>query len=194
MSRAGHLYFESERLTYRPLEQYDLDLMVEQWSDPEVIKYIDCQTYDEDELREEMPLVTRRAGGGCIGIWILADKESGEKLGTAILLPLPVEADDTEWDLVREGEIPDREIEVGYILKQAAWGRGFATEACRRMIRFGFECTPLDEIVAAIDPENHVSRKVLQKSGMREEGLIRAYAETIPGFRITRAEWLRANP
>jgi len=86
--------------------------------------------------------------------------------------------------------IPDRETEVGYILKRSAWGKGYATEACKRMLRFGFEHTPLHEIVACIDPANENSRKVLLKSGLLEEGLIKAYSLEIPGFRITRTKWL----
>ncbi|MEM7058822.1 MAG: GNAT family N-acetyltransferase [Pseudomonadota bacterium] len=190
MPHATHLFFESDRLIYRPLELDDLDLAIEQWTDPEVVKYVDWDVSTVDEIKEEMPMVIRRAGpGGCIGIWVLTCKETQEKLGTAILLPMPVEADDTEWDLMGTEAIPDREIEVGYILKRSAWGKGYATEACRRMLKFGFEHTPLNEIVACIDPENDVSRKVLLKSGLREEGLIKAYTLEVPGFRITRTHW-----
>lgn len=187
------LTFESERLIYTPLALEDIDLAIEQWTDPEVIKYVADRTYSEQELREEMPIVTRRAGRGCIGIWLLREKASAEKIGSGILLPLPIEADDTEWDLVQGEDIPDAEIEVGYILKRTAWGKGYATEACRRLLRFAFEETPLTEVVATIDPRNNASRHVLAKSGMRETGTRRAYAEDIPGFSITRQEWLKSQ-
>lgn len=193
MTDAAHLMFETDRLSFRPLELDDLDLAIEQWTDPEVAKYVTGAAVSPDTLRREMPLYIRRCAGGWIGIWVLTCKISGEKLGTAILLPMPVEADDTEWDLLGTDTIPDRQIEVGYILKRSAWGKGYATEACRRMIRFGFEQTPLDEIVATIDPDNEASRRVLLKSGLRETGTIRAYAMDIPGFRITRAEWDRGR-
>ena len=194
MPRPSYLYFESKRLTYRPLDLGDLDLTIEQWTDPNVTRYVVENTVPESVLIREMPLYCRRAGpGGCIGIWVMTSKRTGEKLGTAILLPMPIDADDTEWDLLGTDAIPDREIEVGYILKRSAWGNGYATEACKRMLQFGFEHTPLDEIVACIDPENTTSRSVLLKSGLREAGLFNAYALQIPGFRITRQEWLDAS-
>lgn len=195
MTHAPHLFFESDRLTYRPLELDDVDLSIAQWTDPEVIKYVDWDVSTEEEIREEMPIVTRRGGEqGWIGIWVLTVKETGEKIGTGVLTPLPIEADDTEWDLLVMDETPaDREIEVGYILKRSAWGKGYATEACGRLLQFGFEHSPLDYIVATIDPENDVSRRVLLKSGLSEMGTIRAYGEDIPGFRITREEWLSAK-
>lgn len=187
-----NLVFDSERLEFRPLIDTDLDLVIEQWTDPEVVKYVADKTVTEEELAAEMPTFVRRCGGGCIGIWCLTDRVSGEKLGTAILLPLPVEEDDTDWDLVVGEKIPDREIEIGYILKRSAWGKGYATEACKRLLRFAFEDSPLQEVVATIDAENSASRNVLEKSGLICEGLVRAYADDIPGFRITRQQW-RAN-
>lgn len=183
------LIFESERLLFHPLSAEDLDLAIEQWTDPEVVKYVADRTYSEAELIEEMPLFTRRCAGGCIGIWRLTEKATGEKIGTAILLPMPIELDDTDWDLVVGDDIPDGDIEVGYILKRSAWGKGYATEACTRMLRFAFEDTPLDVVVACTATDNTVSQHVLTKCGMRPLGVIRAYQEDIPGFRMTRQEW-----
>lgn len=183
------LCFESARLRYRPLEIGDLDLAIEQWTDPEVVRYVADRTYSEQELVDEMPIVVRRCAAGCIGIWVLIEKRTGEKLGSVFLLPMPVELDDTDWDLVVGEEIPEANIEVGYILKRVAWGKGYATEACTRMMQFAFEVSPLQEVVATIDPDNQASRRVLTKSGLREIGLIRAYQAEIPGFKITRAQW-----
>ena len=187
------LCFESARLRYRPLEVGDIDLAIAQWTDPEVVRFVAERPYSEQELVDEMPLVTQRCAGGCIGIWVFSDKETGEKLGSVFLLPMPVELDDTDWSLVQGEAIPDGDIEIGYILKRTAWGQGYATEACRRLVQFAFEVSPLQEIVAAIDPENHASHRVLLKSGLRETGPIRCYADIAPGFKITRAEWLAAQ-
>ncbi len=184
-----NLTFKSDRLVFRPLSETDLDLAIEQWTDPDVVKYVADKTYTEEELAEEMPIVVRRCAGGCIGIWCLIDKATMEKLGTALLLPMPVELDDTDWDLVVGDQIPEGDIEIGYILKKPAWGKGYATEACKRLLKFAFEESPLEEVVATIDAENATSRKVLEKSGLIYQGLMRAYAVDIPGFRITRQQW-----
>ena len=184
-----NLIFESDRLVFRPLAEADLDLAIEQWTDPDVARYAAIRTYTKEELAEEMPIVVRRCAGGCIGIWCLIDKSTNEKLGTAILLPMPVELDDTDWDLVVGEEIPEGDIEIGYVLKKSAWGKGFATEACKRLLKFAFEETPLKEVVATIDPENTASRRVLEKCGLTYQGLVRAYASNVPGFRITRQQW-----
>jgi len=184
-----NLTFESDRLVFRPLAEADLDLVIEQWTDPDVVKCMGDRIYTKEELAEDMPIVVRRCAGGCIGIWCLIDKATGEKLGTAVLLPIPVELDDTDWDLVVGDQMPEGDIEIGYVLKKSAWGKGYATEACKRLLKFAFEVSPLEEIVATTDPENTASQRVLEKCGLVHQGLVRAYADELPGFRITRQQW-----
>ncbi len=184
-----NLDLKTERLLLRPLAETDSDVGIEMLTDPAVTRYV-CQTYTEEQVIEEMPTVTKRCAGGCIGIWCVIDQSTEEKLGTAILLPLPIEEDDTNWDLVIGDELPDCEIEIGYILKRSAWGKGYATEATNRLLKFAFEETPIEELVATIDPENTASQRVLEKCGLAHEGIRRAYAVECPGFRITRQQWL----
>ncbi len=86
-----------------------------------------------------------------------------------------------------EGEL---RLEYGYRLIPDARGRGYATEACSRLLRFAFELTALEEVVAVTDPENHASQHVLQKSGLRDHGHRRAYAGTSRAFGVTRDEWV----
>ena len=186
------LVFTSERLSYNPLAADDLDLIIDLWSDPDVVQFMG-NTYSRQELIKSHPLIMRRCGDGCIGIWTLTLRETHEKIGTAILLPMPVDEDDTDWDLVVGDGYPDAAIEVGYMLRKSFWGKGFATEACRRMLQFAFEETPLDEIVATIDEENSASRHVLLKSGLKYVGMERAYAADSPIFRLTRTQWLDAR-
>lgn len=184
-----NLELPTERLLLRPLAESDLDVAVAVLTDPEVMRYV-VEPFARERVVAEMPVAVRRGGGGCIGIWCVTRRETGEKLGTAVLLPLPIEEEDTNWDLVGGPDIPDGEIEVGYLLKKSAWGRGYATETAQRLLRFAFEDTPLEEVVAVTDPDNRASQRVLRKSGMVDEGLRRAYAGEASGFRARRGDWL----
>jgi len=185
---AMNLTLETKRLILRPLTKADVDLGFELLTDPAVTKYAG-RTHTREEVVEQMPTAVRRCAGGAIGIWCVSDRSTGEKLGTAILLPLPIDEDDTDWDLVQGDALPDAEIEVGYMFKPSAWGKGYATEACTRLLRFAFEETELEEVVAVTAPENEPSQNVLRKSGMVDQGMRRAYTKQCPGFRITREEW-----
>lgn len=182
------LELESGRLFLRPLAESDLEIAIEILTDPDVMRYIG-RTITEDQVAEEMETSMRRGAGGAIGIWCVIDRAKEEKLGTVILLPLPIEQEDTDWSLVGGLDLPDCEVEIGYLLKRSAWGQGFATEAAGRLLRLAFEETELDEVVAVTDPENRASQNVLRKIGLIDEGTRRAYAADCPGFRITRRQW-----
>jgi RimJ/RimL family protein N-acetyltransferase len=57
-------------------------------------------------------------------------------------------------------------VEVGWRLSRGFWGRGYATEAARASLRYGFEQLGLDEIVAFTVPANVRSRAVMERIGM----------------------------
>lgn len=183
------LELHSQRLLLRPLAAEDLELAVELFTDPEVMTFVG-EPYTAEKIAEEMPVALSRGGAGCIGIWCILDRVTGEKLGETFLLPLAIEGDDTDWDLVGGPGLPEAEIETGYFLRRPAWGKGYATETIRRLIRFAFEDTPLEELVAVIDPKNDASHNVLLKAGFTEEGPRRAYAAEMQGFRISRVQWI----
>jgi ribosomal-protein-alanine N-acetyltransferase len=57
-------------------------------------------------------------------------------------------------------------VELGWRLAYDAWGKGYATEAARAVMRDGFERVGLDEIVSTTVPANVRSQRVMQKLGM----------------------------
>jgi ribosomal-protein-alanine N-acetyltransferase len=66
-----------------------------------------------------------------------------------------------------------REGWIGYVLNRDSWGQGYATEAARALLAFGFDHFELHRIYATCDPHNHGSAHVLEKLGMRREGHLR---------------------
>lgn len=63
--------------------------------------------------------------------------------------------------------------ELSYYLAREAWGRGYATEAVRRVVAFGLDTLGLRRIQAAVLPENPASLRVLEKAGFIREGRMR---------------------
>ena len=61
-------------------------------------------------------------------------------------------------------------VDLGYRFFPEHWGKGYATEACRASVRFGFEVLELEHIIAMVLPENRASIRVLEKIGMQLEG------------------------
>ena len=65
--------------------------------------------------------------------------------------------------------------ELGYWLGVPYWGQGYATEAAREMLRYGFEELQLHRIFASHFKHNPASGRVLAKLGMRHEGCQREH-------------------
>ena len=66
-----------------------------------------------------------------------------------------------------------RQAEIGYMLGVDFWRQGYATEAARSVIAFGFETLGLHRIYAEAVSENQASVSLLERLGMRREGLLR---------------------
>jgi RimJ/RimL family protein N-acetyltransferase len=103
-------------------------------------------------VERQMALVRERQ----FCLWKMLEKSSGAVIGFCGLQPL-------------EGT---PEIEIGWWLARAQWGRGLATEAARSALRDGFERAGLSRIVAIAQPANGASIRIMEKLGMRYE---RAY-------------------
>ncbi|MGZ3684350.1 MAG: GNAT family N-acetyltransferase, partial [Bdellovibrionota bacterium] len=67
----------------------------------------------------------------------------------------------------------NRIADIGYALRHDHWGSGYGTELARAILEFGFRNCGLHRIWATADPENRASWRVLEKCGMKREGLLR---------------------
>ena len=88
-----------------------------------------------------------------------------------------------------------RRAELGYWIALDCWNRGYATEASQRMIDFGFESLGLHRIEARHFLRNPASGRVMQKIGMRQEGVERDHVikwdrfESLVVYSILELEW-----
>jgi len=122
------------------------------------MRYIgDGTPWPEERARQfvesQMALFNERA----FCLWKLVLKQGGGLIGFCGLQPLP------------ETLPESKEIEIGWWLARAWWGRGLATEAARVALRDGFERVGLQRIVSIAQPANKASIGIMRKLGMRFE-------------------------
>ena len=103
-----------------------------------------------------------RSGG--FGAWAIIEKASGEFIGTGNLRP----GLDTN-SAAEMGYGPD-DVELGFGLRKPSWGRGYATEVARALVRRAFTELGAASVVACVTDENVASVRVLQKAGLRQVG------------------------
>jgi RimJ/RimL family protein N-acetyltransferase len=92
--------------------------------------------------------------------------------------------------------------ELGYLFNKRFWKNGYAAEAARGMLRFGFLCLDIHRIYAKCDSENRSSEGVMKRIGMRREGEMRSSCHTrvrgrlqwrsIKYYAMLRREYLKA--
>ncbi|HRI64194.1 MAG TPA: GNAT family N-acetyltransferase [Polyangium sp.] len=73
-------------------------------------------------------------------------------------------------------DVHRKTAELGYWLGIAHWGRGFATEAVRAIVEYGFSQLPLERIQAGVYDWNEASSRVLLKANFQFEGRMRRHA------------------
>jgi ribosomal-protein-alanine N-acetyltransferase len=97
---------------------------------------------------------------------------------------------------VRIGLGRDRSGELGYAIRRADWGKGYATEASRLMLEFGFRDLGLHRVQAACGPDNRSSQRLLARLGFTPEGRIRDHVFTNGAWRdsllysVLEGEWI----
>jgi RimJ/RimL family protein N-acetyltransferase len=151
------------------------------------------QPTPREEVRDEVlpRLLAYYSQGDDFGYWAAINKETGEFLGWFHFRPHPGQADAVT-------EAPDRQgIELGYRLRRAAWGQGYATEGCLALIRKGFTELGVERVYAETMAVNQASRRVMEKSGLQYlRTFHQEWPDALPGaehgeveYALTRAEW-----
>jgi RimJ/RimL family protein N-acetyltransferase len=91
------------------------------------------------------------------------------------------------WILLTPLDLHGPEIEIGWRLVRTAWGRGYATEAAKPVLRYAFSTLGLREVIADIDPENTASVIVARKLGFRPRGAVPFHGRTVIRYVARRA-------
>jgi [ribosomal protein S5]-alanine N-acetyltransferase len=156
------LILESERLLFRPNEPSDLDAFCALQADPEVRRFIGGAPRPREVAKQKFQNGLKKAQKP-LSLRATIYKPEGVYIGQCGLYP----------NFRPGGSVPG-EAMLSFVLAREYWGRGFATEAGRVFIAYGFEQLRLRRIRAVIQTGNAASGRVLEKLGFhwmrREEG------------------------
>jgi ribosomal-protein-alanine N-acetyltransferase len=160
---------ETDRLIIRNwIPQADAAAAFEMYGDPEVMRFI--RNGETVESLDAMPEQLQRwidhyiGPNHQIGFWAVVETKTADVIGNALLTPLP-----------DSNGVPTQNYHIGWQLKRAAWGKGYATEAARAVLDCGFNEFQLPTIYALVNPKNHASLRVAQRLGMIHLGRFNQY-------------------
>jgi RimJ/RimL family protein N-acetyltransferase len=139
---------ETERLLLRPLAAADLDELVELHADPEVTWFL--RPLDRAAAVERLRDAAREWDERGYGMFAVLDRAADRFLGRVGL---------KHWPQFEE-------TELGWVLRRDAWGRGYATEAARACLDWGFRTAAFPYLTAMIAPGNARSIELARRLSM----------------------------
>lgn len=164
-----------------------MESLVELDSDPEVMRCISFGEPTPREVyeRELMPyLLAMCEMSPLTGYWAAETRDQGVFVG---------------WAHLRPDRIDPGPQELGYRLRRAAWGRGYATELGRALVDHGFLRVAAGTITARALSANAPSRRVMEKCGLSYESDFLWPESVLPGrteaeragvkYSLTRRQW-----
>jgi RimJ/RimL family protein N-acetyltransferase len=180
------ILLETDRILLRHLTAADLDNLCSLDADPEVMRYVSGgrptprAVIEHETLPSFLSYYARFAG---FGFWAAIEKSTGAFLGWF------------HFRLLRGASSDDAEL--GYRLHRSAWGKGYATEVSRALIRKGFTELGVQRVVASTDAAHTASRRVMEKSGLTLARTFRAPWPELPDgpeqeaveYVLSKADW-----
>jgi RimJ/RimL family protein N-acetyltransferase len=193
---------ETERLVLRRFTPADAGNLLALDGDPEVMRYLEPGVRTRAQIEAEvLPLfLGRHQQCPDFGRWAADARDSGDFVGWFGLRPVqPSDAAIVDWADAPPGS---GVAELGYRLRRSAWGRGYATEGARALVRRAFTELGVREIVATTMTVNTRSRAVMQRAGLRYARTVHlTWAEPLNGneqgdveYRLRREDWAAQTP
>jgi RimJ/RimL family protein N-acetyltransferase len=184
------VFLETERLALRRFTTADVDNLVSLDADPDVMRFVNG---GKPTSREEIENKFLPAFLGYYqryqeyGFWAAIERSTAEFLGWFHFRP-------------RDPTAPEQ-AELGYRLRKSAWGKGYATEGSRALIRQGFTESGVQIVTAEAMAVNVASRRVMEKAGLT---LVRTFHQRRPGaagsdelevveYALRKADWERQD-
>ena len=168
LKHTGTIRLETNRLNLRLFALDDTEAMFRNWaSDDEVTKFLSWPTHSNISITEKIVLGWIDAyNEDDFYHWAIELKNSGEVVGGITV--------------VNKSDQNER-CEIGYCIGKDFWGQGITTEALKRVMDFLFNEVGYHRIEALYDTANAASGRVMEKAGMKYEGIRYGYMKNKNG-------------
>jgi len=149
------IQLQTERLLLRQWKEEDLAPFAKMNADPEVMKYYPSTltTNESNQLADQLREIIQSRGWG---LWALELKASGEFIGYTGLHDI-------------DDQLPFAPgIEIGWRLSKEFWGKGYATEAAKEVLRFALISLQQEKIFSFTSMANNRSVSLMERIGMKD--------------------------
>lgn len=181
---------ETERLLLRRWKEKDREHFAAINADPEVMEHLPA-TLTPEESDQLLRRIDRQFEEFGFGLWAVEIKWAKKFIGYCGLVVPTFQTHFTPA------------VEIGWRFAKDQWGSGYAREAAKAVLDFGFEEAGLEQILAWTIPVNQRSQRVMERLGMSRAPELDfdhprlLHSERLKRhvvYRITREEWSAENP
>jgi [ribosomal protein S5]-alanine N-acetyltransferase len=160
--RTDGMTITTPRLAITPVGEGDAEAIWPYVSDPEISRFMSWDPHASiDETKAFIADVRRRMAEGTTISWVIRERESGAVCGLVSLIAIMRTHRALRYD----------KAELAYWLGSRFRKRGYATEACRAVLDYGFAELGLNKITVAHAMENQASRELIERLGFRQVGI-----------------------
>jgi RimJ/RimL family protein N-acetyltransferase len=164
----------TDRLHLRMFREDDLDAYAAICADPEVMRYLgDGRTLGRSEAWRQMAMILGHWQLRGYGLWAVEERATGALVGRLGFF------EPEGWP----------GFELGWMLRRASWGRGYATEGAERALAHAFTEMGRQRLISLIRPDNRASIRVAERLGERLEGRTTLFGQEALVYGIDRARW-----
>ena len=168
------LGLQTARLFLRMFREDDLDAYAAICADAEVMRYLgDGKALTRGEAWRQMAMILGHWELRGYGLWAVEERSTGELIGRLGFF------EPEGWP----------GFELGWMLRRASWGRGYATEGAERALAHAFTDLGRDRVISLIRPDNRPSLRVAERLGERLEGPTTLFGQDALVYAIDRARW-----
>jgi RimJ/RimL family protein N-acetyltransferase len=160
---------ETERLAVTPKTAADVEALHAVYGDEEVMRFSGGRLATLERTRNFVAAHMHHQEMHGFSMWALVERRSGALVGDAGFL------------------VHEDGVEIGWHLRRSAWGQGYATEAARACLAYGFDQLGFVRVSAFTELGNATSLRVIEKLGML---FVRGGADGVPAW----AEYAAARP
>ncbi len=161
MNKTGTQRIETDRLILRRFRVEDAEDMYANWaSDSEVTRFLTWPVHSSVDVTKKLlsDWITRYEDSGYFN-WVMELKETGKIIGNISVVKLNESVESAD---------------IGYCMSRVWWGQGLMPEALIAVMNYLFDVVGLNRIAACHDVNNPKSGRVMDKAGMKQEGILRA--------------------
>jgi RimJ/RimL family protein N-acetyltransferase len=165
---------QTERLRLRMFRQEDLDAYAAICADPEVMRYLgEGKPLTRAEAWRQIAMILGHWQLRGYGLWAVEERATGVLIGRIGFF------EPEGWP----------GFELGWMLRRASWGQGYAVEGARRALAHGFTAMGRTHLISLIRPANQPSIRVAERLGQTLEARTELFGHEALVYGIDRTRW-----